>query len=78
MNNDYMVEVEVVTYRVNSWGKIAKNPKRGGWIARIESQGQFEVLVTPPGRRFFSTEEEAHEAGEERLNNLFGYYEEIG
>ena len=77
MNYDYMVEVEVVTYRVDSWGRISTNPQKGGWIARIESQGQFEVLVTPPGRRFFTTEEEAREAGEERLNALFGHAEEI-
>lgn len=76
MNNNYMVEIETVTYRVDSWGRISKNPQKGGWIARIESQGQFEVLVTPPGRRFFQTEEEAQEAGEERLNALFGYAEE--
>jgi hypothetical protein len=73
---EYKVTITIVTERVDSWGRPVRGqpPKKGGWRVYLWGDGGYETAdVSPPdGRKFFASEEEAHEAGEDALYDHFG------
>jgi hypothetical protein len=74
----YVVTATIVVFPVDfTQQRVEDNqpPPGGGWLARIDidpdpGNGR-SIRISPPGERFFSSEEEAYDAAERTLKRRY-------